>query len=368
MRSTFLRLSFVSLLLWVAACGPTGEGLPAGQGGTTGAGGETPSSGGTVASGGTEASGGTIGQGGSLASGGTQASGGVTPSGGTTASGGSIDRGTGGRGTGGRGTGGTTVGQGGRSNPGTGGVSIGGRTTGGRTGAGGAPTGGTTTPSTSEACTPGTPLTGGTSHCSSSAQGTLSGGYSWSIWSSGSGGCIITYTQGCAFKATWNNSGDFLARAGLGWNSTQTYDQLGTITADYAYTKTGSGGGYSYIGIYGWSKDPLVEFYIVDDSFGRPNPGPKVGSITVDGAAYSVHKTTRTNAPCITGNSCTFDQFFSVRQTLRTCAHISITTHFDEWKKLGLNLGKMYEAKILVEAGGGSGSLDFTSASMTVVK
>jgi len=28
-------------------------------------------------------------------------------------------------------------------------------------------------------------------------------------------------------------------------------------------------------------------------------------------------------------------------------------------------LGKMYEAKILVEAGGGTGSVDFTSASMT---
>jgi hypothetical protein len=104
-------------------------------------------------------------------------------------------------------------------------------------------------------------LTGGTSHCSSSAQGKLSNGMSWSVWSSGGGGCIITYDEECAFKATWNNSGDFLARAGFQWNSTQTYDQLGTLTADYAFTKTGSGGGYSHIGIYGWSENPLVEFY-----------------------------------------------------------------------------------------------------------
>jgi hypothetical protein len=30
-----------------------------------------------------------------------------------------------------------------------------------------------------------------------------------------------------------------------------------------------------------------------------------------------------------------------------------------------MNLGKMYEAKILVEVGGGSGSIDFTTATVT---
>ena len=38
------------------------------------------------------------------------------------------------------------------------------------------------------------------------------GSYTWTIWSSGSGGCLYTYNSGAAFKATWNNSGDFLAR------------------------------------------------------------------------------------------------------------------------------------------------------------
>jgi hypothetical protein len=30
-----------------------------------------------------------------------------------------------------------------------------------------------------------------------------------------------------------------------------------------------------------------------------------------------------------------------------------------------MTLGKMYEAKLLVEAGGGNGSIDFTTATMT---
>ena len=215
-------------------------------------------------------------------------------------------------------------------------------------------------------CTVITPLTGGTQHCSSNASGNMGGGYSWTIWSSGSGGCIITYdNQGCAFKATWNNSGNFLARTGLGWNSTKTYDQIGTISVEFAETKTGSGGGWSYIGIYGWTKDPLIEYYVIDDWFTKPNPGTKIGTITVDGATYNVVKHTQTNQPSIVGTA-TFDQFFSVRETARQCGHISLSKHFDEWAKLGMKLGKMYEARILLETGGGNGSIDFTNATVVV--
>lgn len=49
-------------------------------------------------------------------------------------------------------------------------------------------------------------------------------------------------------------------------------------------TKTGSGGGYSYIGIFGWSLNPLHEFYVVDDWFGAhaSASGTRVGTFTVD--------------------------------------------------------------------------------------
>jgi hypothetical protein len=223
----------------------------------------------------------------------------------------------------------------------------------------------TGTGSAVDPCTVLTPLTGGTQHCSSNGSGNMGGGYSWTIWSSGSGGCITTYdNQGCAFKATWNNSGDFLARTGLGWNSTKTYTQLGTITATFAETKTGTGGGYSYIGIYGWSKNPLIEYYIIDDWYSKPNPGTKLGTITVDGGTYNVIKNTRVNQPSIVGTA-TFDQFFSVRTAARQCGQISISEHFKKWDSLGLKLGNMYEARILVEAGGGNGSIDFTEATVT---
>jgi len=242
---------------------------------------------------------------------------------------------------------------------------------GGSTGLGGQ-TGGSTTVgtgtggSTTGACTVGSPLSGGTQHCSSNATGNV-GSFSYSIWSSGSGGCITPYGVGAAYKATWNNAGDFLAGCGFQWNETQTYDQYGTISADYAYTKTGTAGGYSYIGIYGWSNNPLIEFYVVDDWFGTSPPtggGSLKGTFTVDGGTYKVYTHQQVNQPSIHGTT-TFMQYFSVRQAARQCGHISLTDHFKEWASLGLNLGKMASARLLTEAGGGSGSVDYSSATLT---
>jgi hypothetical protein len=221
--------------------------------------------------------------------------------------------------------------------------------------------------SAADTCTVGASLTGGKQHCSSNASGKMSGDYTWTIWSSGGGGCITTYdSSGCAFKATWNNSGDFLARTGLGWNETKTFDQLAPISADYAYKKTGSGGGWSDIGIYGWSNNPLVEYYIVDDWFGSSaytGGYTNKGTFTIDGGTYTIYTHTQNGQPSIHGTA-TFPQFFSIRQKARQCGHISISEHFKKWDGLGMKLGKMYEARLLVEAGGGSGSIDYTKATL----
>jgi len=309
--------------------------------------------------------------GGSTAAGGNGAAG-SSPSPTAGAPGASGMTGAGGSSTGGSGAGGTTN-TGGKSGGGNAGAGHGG--TNGGAGVGGASGGSGTGGSAGHAgmgggggsanCS-GPQLSGGMQQCTSNASGKV-GNYSWTIWSSGSGGCITPYGVGAAYKATWNNSGDFLARVGLQWNETKTFDQYGTIGADFSYTRTGTGGGFSYIGIYGWSNDPLVEYYIVDDWFRGGPPtggGTKKGSFDVDGGTYDVYTHTHNNQPSIHGNQ-TFPQFFSVRQTPRQCGHISISEHFKKWASFGMNLGKMYEAKILIEVGGGSGSIDFSSASIT---
>lgn len=191
-------------------------------------------------------------------------------------------------------------------------------------------------------------------------------GYHYEIWYQGGNNSMTYYNDG-TFSAEWNGSNDFLARVGLKYNSTQTHDQIGYFTADYKFTKSGSAA-YSYIGIYGWTENPLVEYYIVDDWFTKPSPqylGTKKGEITVDGDTYDIYTFTRVNQPSIKGTS-TFPQFFSVRRNARQCGHIDITAHFKKWGEVGLNLGKMYEVKVLAEAGGGAtGKIDFTYFNIT---
>ena len=103
----------------------------------------------------------------------------------------------------------------------------------------------------------------------------------------------------------------------------------------------------------------------MDNWFGSGPPtggGTQVGSFTVDGGTYKIY--THTNQPSIIGTA-TFVQYFSVRQTARQCGHIDVFPHFKEWANLGLTLGNLYEAKLLIEAGGGSGSIDYSSGAMT---
>jgi hypothetical protein len=318
--------------------------------------------GGRAGTGGASGVGGMTGVGGMPGTGAAPGTGGVPGIGGTPGTGGLPGTGGDPRTGGAPGTGGISVGAGGT--PGSGGrqSSGGAPGTGGTIGTGGAPgTGGNP-----DTCTVGLPLTGGTTHTGNS-QGTAAG-LDWDLWSNGGTGTMTTYSTP-AFGAAWGpTSGDFLARLGLRWDATKTYDQLGTITAQFSEKKTGTAGSYSYIGVYGLSANPCVEYYIIEDSFntmpvntGAPN---NKGTAIIDGGTYNLYSRPLTGATNCSGAS-TMMQYYSVRQTARQCGQISISEHFKAWKDAGMALGKMEQAMLLVEAGGGAGTIDFTTANVT---
>ena len=357
-----LLVGLVGVALGSAGCGPSSD--TADGEGTAGAivdgtGGSAASTlGGTLPSGGQTATGGR-------ASGGGSAVGGSSTTGGTVATGGNVSVQTGG--TGGVATGGAATG--GRAPTGgaaTGGqAATGGMATGGQATGGGGAGGSTGTPLD---CSASMPTSGGTTHCGSYRTG-KAGDLSWELWSNSfNGNACITYYSTPAFSAQWNNNGDYLARLGIEWGG-KSIDQLGEITAEFAYTKTGSGGGYSYIGVYGWATSPCVEYYIIDDSFnGMPfNPWnmQQRGSATIDGEVYKFFSGSTNGtggSRCAGGGS--FQQYWSVRQTGRQCGVMTITKHFEEWKNVGMNMDNILEAKILVETGGGQGSVEFPIANV----
>lgn len=180
-----------------------------------------------------------------------------------------------------------------------------------------------------------------------------------------------TFYEDGSFKCSFSGTKDFLCRAGKSYDKTQTWQQLGHLYADFSVSINNmSNVGYSYIGIYGWTVQPLVEFYIVD-TWGSPyppNPGDYKGTITVDGATYKLYYHRQIQQPSIEGTT-DFDQYFSVRETKRECGTIDITAHFQAWaNKMNWTMGKMHEAKVLGEAGGGntSGKFDFNYAKVYV--
>nr|AGS52191.1 endo-1,4-beta-xylanase A precursor [uncultured bacterium contig00052] len=192
---------------------------------------------------------------------------------------------------------------------------------------------------------------------------------------------------GAAFRAEWKNPNDYLGRIGYYWGGSNgpAYSTLNNVYMDFNYTRSGNNtaGDYSYIGVYGWARNPsasnnerLIEYYVVEDWYGnqwqdQSTPvgnntiqGTNIGSFTVDGSGYDLYKKTRTG-PSIDGNS-TFTQIFSVRKNQRKCGTISVTEHFKEWEKTGgLKFNNLYDLKFLVEAGGGTGWFDATYIKIT---
>ncbi|KAL6626024.1 concanavalin A-like lectin/glucanase [Neocallimastix sp. 'constans'] len=197
------------------------------------------------------------------------------------------------------------------------------------------------------------------------------GDIGYELWADSGNNSATFYSDG-SFSCTFQNAKDYLCRSGLSFDSTKTHSQIGHMYADFKLVKQNiQNVDYSYVGIYGWSRDPLVEYYIVDNWLSQWRPGDWVGNkkhgdFTIDGAKYTVYENTR-YGPSIDGDT-TFKQFFSIRQQARDCGTIDITAHFEQWEKLGMKLGKMHEAKVLGEAGsnggGTTGTADFPYAKL----
>ena len=245
----------------------------------------------------------------------------------------------------------------------TGGAGAAGAGTGGSAGAAGAGTGGGAGAVNCATTMP----TGGDTHSGKSVNGNADG-LSYGIWTSGSGGSITVFPNAHAFSASWNNSDDFLADVGLDFNSTKSYTAYGTIAAQYVEIKTGTAGGYSHIGIYGWMHSPCVEWYINEDAFNGLN-GNGNTTATVDGSTYYLSTLTTTGTgganACENGHQGGWTQMISTRKTARQCGTVTVSDHFAAWAKQGWSLGSLSSVHINVEVGGGMGSIQFPVANVT---
>jgi len=193
------------------------------------------------------------------------------------------------------------------------------------------------------------PAKAATAICSN--QTGTNGGYYYQMYTAGSGSACLTLNSGNSYSASWSNIGDFVA--GVGWNPGSNH----TVS----FSSSLSASGTSLVSLYGWSTNPLVEYYVIENYTGSaPTAGTYMGQVTSDGGTYNIYEHQQVNQPSIQGTA-TFEQYLAIRTSPVSSGTITTANFFSAWASHGMNLGTLNYQILATEAySNGSGNSSVT--------
>jgi peptidoglycan-N-acetylglucosamine deacetylase len=180
-------------------------------------------------------------------------------------------------------------------------------------------------------------------------------GFYYSFWKD-SGKATLTLEAGGRYTSTWNKDTNNWF-GGKGWQSAES--------KIIQYKGTFEPNGNAYLSLYGWSKSPQIEFYIIE-SWTTYDPsncsfGKLVGRYQTDGANYELHSCLRQGAGL---EISTTPMYYSMRVPKKSPGAVSGTIdvgrHFEEWRKAGLAMGANDYVIMATEGYQSQGSSDIT--------
>ncbi|MHA7056819.1 glycoside hydrolase family 11 protein [Aquimarina sp. M1] len=151
--------------------------------------------------------------------------------------------------------------------------------------------------------------------------------YFWTIYKEGGWGKLtFPYANqyGGNFEIEYKNNKDIVG--GKGWstgNGRRINYNIGLLQ-----------GSYNFVGVYGWTRTPLIEYYVVER--GSITGQNQNNDYRVNGKNYKFKKQLRSNAPSILGTR-TFYQYISEHGNASTGSNqqIYMQAHINHWNKYG---------------------------------
>ncbi|MCL1823941.1 MAG: glycoside hydrolase family 11 protein [Oscillospiraceae bacterium] len=193
-------------------------------------------------------------------------------------------------------------------------------------------------------------------------------GYDYEYYKdTGEGTMTVTGTNANgSFFCNWNNISNIVFRSGKKFNErNQTHDQIGCITLqfDVDYHPYGD----SYLCVYGWTVDPLIEWYIIErfTTYKPPAEGDFLGTHETNGSVYELYRMKRENRASVLGMK-DFEQYWSVRKQFRSSGEVDVSAHFRAFENAGLRLGMLTEVSFSIEGWLSSGNAVVRKSVITI--